>query len=134
MSAKTFSDDFLDEMREVGDPPADATIAEIFDGHDVGAVNKVMKTLIANDGVPTKKLPRAVRGYLDDTDDLPPWADPERIAIGERFFEIHGPACVMSLACASLPACYGSRRGVQVLALTARLQSDPVRRIGETAQ
>ena len=40
----------------------------------------------------------------------------------------------MSLACASLPACYAARRGVQLLSLTARLQSDPVRRIGETAQ
>ena len=40
----------------------------------------------------------------------------------------------MALACASLPACYAMRRGVQVLSLTARLQTDPVRRIGEVAQ
>ena len=40
----------------------------------------------------------------------------------------------MALACASLPACYAARKGVQVLHLTARLQSDPVRRIGEPAQ
>ena len=40
----------------------------------------------------------------------------------------------MALACASLPACYAARKGVQVLHLTARLQTDPVRRIGETAQ
>jgi hypothetical protein len=33
-----------------------------------------------------------------------------------------------------MPACYAMRRGVQVLALTARLHTDPVRRIGETAQ
>ena len=134
MTATTWTDEFLDEMRELGDPPADAVVAELFAGDEVGAVNRLMKTLIANDGAPPAKLPRVVRDYLDDTDDLPSWADAERIEIGERFFERHGPACVMSLACASLPACYAARRGVQVLSLTARLQSDPVRRIGETAQ
>jgi hypothetical protein len=134
MTARGWSDRFLDEMRATGDPPADAAIADVFEAGDVDAVNKVMKTLVRNDGVPAKKLPRAVRVYLDATDDLPEWADPERIVVGERFFELHGPFCVLALATASLPACYAMRRGVQVLALTARLHTDPVRRIGETAQ
>ena len=131
---RRWSDRFLDEMRATGDPPADAAIAEVFEGGEVDVVNKVMKTLVRNDSVPAKKLPRAVGEYLDATDDLPDWADPERIEIGERFFELHGPFCVLALATASLPACYAMRRGVQVLALTARLHTDPVRRIGETAQ
>jgi hypothetical protein len=134
MPSTDWTDELLDELREIGDPPADAVVREIFEDGKVESVNHLMKTLVHNDGVPSKRLPRAVRRYLDSTDDLPPWADPERIAIGERFFGEHGPGCVMALACASLPACYASRKGVQVLALTARLQSDPVRRIGETAQ
>jgi len=132
--ATTWTDEFLDEMREVGDPPADTVVAELFHGGEIDAVNRLMKTLVRNDGVPAAKLPQVVRDYLDTTDDLPPWADHARIATGERFFGVHGPGCVMALACASLPACYAARRGVQVLSLTARLQSDPVRRIGETAQ
>jgi hypothetical protein len=134
MTAQRWSGRFLDEMRATGDPPADATIADVFDNDAVGAVNKVMKTLVRNDGIPAKRLPRAVREYLDATDDLPQWADHDKIVAGERFFELHGPFCVLALACASLPACYAMRRGVQVLALTARLHTDPVRRIGETAQ
>ena len=134
MADAAWTDELLDEMREVGDPAADAVIEEIFaDGH-VDSVNHLMKTLVRNDGVPSKQLPAAVRHYLDTTDDLPGWADPDRIAVGERFFGQHGPGCVMALACASLPACYAARKGVQVLHLTARLQTDPVRRIGETAQ
>jgi hypothetical protein len=129
-----WTDEFLDEMRELGDPPADAVVAEIFADAEVGAVNALMKTLVRNDGLPAAKLPRVVRDYLDATDDLPPWADPERIERGGAFFELHGPACVMALACASLPACYAARRGVQVLAMTDRLESNPTRRIGETAQ
>ncbi len=134
MTTETWSDEHLDAKREIGDPLADAVVAEIFSAGDVDAVNKLMKTLVRNDGVPAKRLPQVVRDYLDATAELPPWADREQILAGERFFEVHGPACVMSLACASLPACYAARRGVQVLHLTTRLQSDPVRRIGETAQ
>ncbi len=134
MTAATWTDRFLDEMREAGDPPADAVVAELFADDEVDSVNRLMRTLVRNDGMPPKKLPRIVRDYLESTDDLPPWADSERIARGGEFFAEHGPACVMALACASLPACYAARRGVQVLAMTARLESNPVRRIGETSQ
>jgi len=134
VTAPTFTDAFLDEMRETGDPTADAVVRRIFATGKVDAVNALMKTLVRNDGVPAKKLPKAVRDYLDATDDLPPWADMERIEAGERFFAVHGPFCVLALACASLPACYAMRKGVQVLSMTARLQADPILRIGETAQ
>ena len=134
MTKRTWTDEFLDDMRAVGDPPADAVVAELFEHGEVDAVNELMRTLVRNDGLPPKQLPDVVRGYLDTTDDLPAWADAQKLERGGRFFEVHGPACVMSLACASLPACYASRRGVQVLGMTDRLKSNPVRRIGETAQ
>jgi hypothetical protein len=38
------------------------------------------------------------------------------------------------LHCYALPFCYAGRKGVQVLALTARLTSNPARRVIETAQ
>ena len=134
MADTKWTDELLDELREVGDPPADAVVRRIFADGEVDAVNRLMKALVRNDDVPVRDLPRVVRDYLDTTDDLPSWADQDKIALGERFFGQHGPGCVMALACASLPACYAARKGVQVLHLTARLQTDPVRRIGETAQ
>lgn len=134
MAGTAWTDELLDGLREIGDPPADAVVREIFEDGRVGSVNALMKSLVRNDGIPAGDLPPAVRRYLDATDGLPDWAEPGTIATGERFFAEHGPGCVMALACASLPACYAARKGVQVLHLTARLQSDPVRRIGETAQ
>ena len=131
---RRWSDRLLDELRQVGDPPADAVVAELFDRDEVGAVNRLMRALVENDDVPRKRLPAVVRTYLDETDALPDWADEERIALGERFFGVHGPAIVAAFACASLPQCYASRKGVQVLAMTARLETSATRRIGETAQ
>ena len=134
MARTRWSNRLLDEMRHAGDPPADAVVRELFEGDEIGAVNELMRTLVRNDDIPRATLPQAVRSYLDATDDLPEWADAERIAAGEAFFGEHGPGIVMVFACASLPQCYACAKGVQVLALTARLQGDATRRIAETAQ
>lgn len=134
MARTRWTNRLLDEMRQAGDPPADGVVRELFETGEVDAVNRLMRTLVRNDDVPRAKLPKVVRSYLDSTDDLPDWADPERIAAGEAFFGVHGPGIVMAFACASLPKCYACAKGVQVLHLTARLQGDAIRRIAETAQ
>jgi len=129
-----FSDDLLDEMRAAGDPPADKVVARLFDEQAIDGVNRLMKLLVNNDDVPPAELPPYVRRFLKTTARPPAWADEDRIAEGEEFFGVHGPLIVMAFACASLPACYASRKGVQVLHLTARLQKGAQRRIAETAQ
>lgn len=134
MAQTRWTDGFLDEMRLRCDPPADEIIQELFDRDEVGAVSRLMRTLVHNDGLPPHDLPERVRDYLDRTDTLPQWADPEQIRRGEELFGAHGPAIVLALLCASLPACYAARKGVQVLHLTAKMHSDPKRRIGETCQ
>jgi hypothetical protein len=93
-----------------------------------------MKTLVENDGLPPAALPASVVAYLAATGGLPPWADANKIATGERVFWQYGPAIIAVLTCYALPFCYAGRKGVQVLALTARLTSNPTRRIIETAQ
>src|SRR5688572_27953483 len=100
--SRRWTDRFLVEMRELGEPPADAVVAELFASGEVGAVNRLMNTLIANDGAPPPNCTRRVRDYLDNTDDLPPWADAYSFEPGVRLFERHGPACYMALACPSL--------------------------------
>ena len=47
-----------------GDPQADAVVSEIFEDGPVDSVNHLMKTLVRDDGVPSKRLPAAVRRYL----------------------------------------------------------------------
>jgi hypothetical protein len=53
---------------------------------------------------------------------------------GERVFWRYGPEIIMTLFCYGLPFCYAGAKGVQVLALTTRLFSNPTRRVIETAQ
>jgi hypothetical protein len=129
-----WSDAQLDAMRNLQDPPADSVVAGLFAAGEVDAVNTLMATLGANDDPPPGSLPASVRDYLTANSRLPDWADPAKIQAGERVFWRYGPAVLANLHCYSLPFCYAGRKGVQVLALTSRLYSNPTRRIVETAQ
>lgn len=135
MGAETWTDTFLDGMREVGDPPADEVVATLFaDGQvAVDRVNVLLRALVENDDIPDPSLPRHVRDYFLASP-LPVWADPVRLARGTTLFHRYGPLVILLLTAASLPLCYAGRRGVQVLARTERLHSNPQRRIVETAQ
>ncbi len=129
------SPDHLEAMRQLGDPPADAVVADLFAGgaNVVKAVNYLMRDLVENDDIPSRALPRSVRDYFE-TSPLPAWADPARLAAGVDLFQRFGPLVILLLNVYSLPLCYAARRGVQVLARTDRLHSNPRRRIVETAQ
>jgi hypothetical protein len=129
-----WNDAQLDVMRQTEDPVADPVVAALFAAGQVDAINSLMKTLVENDGLPPAALPASVVAYLAATGGLPDWADPGKIAAGERVFWCYGPAIIAALTCYALPFCYAGRKGVQVLALTARLTSNPERRVIETLQ
>jgi len=134
MTDLPWTDEQLQPYREMGDPPADEMIAALVQGGQVPAVNVLMRHLVQNEYPIPESLPPAVRAYLDRTDDLPDWADRARLEAGERVFVRYGPELVVILHCYSLPFCYLGMNGVQVLNLTDRLESNPTRRILETAQ
>ena len=113
---------------------ADQVVGDLFAAGKVDSVNALMRTLVQNDGIPADQLPPAVHDYLARSGQLPDWADAKKIEAGERVFWRYGPAVIAILHCYSLPFCYAGRKGVQVLALTSRLYTNPTRRIIETAQ
>jgi len=121
-------------MRQVTDPLADAVVAEAFQQGQADAVNTLMRTLIENDDLPSDQLPQGIREYLATSAQMPAWVDPARLQAGERVFWRYGPEIIMNLFCYGLPSCYAGAKGVQVLALTTRLFSNPTRRVIETAQ
>ncbi|HEX2441543.1 MAG TPA: oxygenase MpaB family protein [Methylomirabilota bacterium] len=133
MADDRWSDALLDGMRREGDPLADATVKAVFDAGAVAAVNRLLTTLVRNDGVPTDGLPAEVKGYLEASALLPGWADPARIRIGEGLFLRYGLTSFGILACASLPECYVLRDVAAVLGTTQRLDTHARRRIFETA-
>jgi anti-anti-sigma factor len=127
-------DPFLNKMRQVGDPPADAAVQALFEQEQIQAVNKLMIDLVSNDFIPPSDLPPVIQNYLATTIDLPSWADWTRIRRGQELFGQHGMQMIMVLFCGSLPMSYAARKGVRVLGMTQRLNRSPYRRVLETAQ
>lgn len=134
MTAALWTDDFLDSMRQEADPLADAVVRDVFEKGEVGAVDALMGQLVKNGQVAPESLPASLADYFVKSAVLPDWMDRGLVANAEEFFGRNGMTVGMTLLFASLPMCYACAKGVQVLHLTTRLQSDPKRRIGETSQ
>jgi hypothetical protein len=126
--------DFLDAMREQCDPPADEAVRVLFENGQVPAANALMKQLVVNENVSLEMLAPPLRDYFEQSGQLPAWADMELVRQGEELFGRYGPPMITALFCASLPLCYAAAKGVQVLHLTARMETDAYRRIIETSQ
>jgi ER-bound oxygenase mpaB/B'/Rubber oxygenase, catalytic domain len=129
-----WSDALLDPMRELGDPLADGPVAAVLERGGADAVNALMQTLVRVDQPVPEEMPDEIRAYLVETLPLPDWADMGKIERGQQLFETWGLEIACCLFCASLPSAYAAAKGVQVLYLTARLATDPRRRVMETGQ
>jgi hypothetical protein len=129
MSAPDWSDSFLDGLRGHGDPPADAVVSGLFAGtHDA---TTAFRALVVQQHESSN---RDFATFLDGEVDPPDWIDPERVEAGQECFARWGSHVFTALYAAALPSAYACWRGVQVLGLTARLETDAKRRLNETAQ
>jgi len=124
----------LDSMRAECDPLADAVIQELFAHGQVGSANALMKHLVAHSAMDLEQMPEPLRSYFAHSGRMPEWVDPELLHEGQAMFNRCGPLAVVALVCAALPTCYAGAQGVQVLHMTARMETDIQRRVVETAQ
>jgi hypothetical protein len=129
-----FGDTLLDNMRQEGDPTADAVVEELAETGEIRAVSKVLRYLVDNDQAIPSEMPESIGRWLEDTAALPAWADYDRMVRGADLVVDHGPQVAMILATASLVYSYAGYPGVKVLTFSHRLDQDPYRRVGETAQ
>src|SRR5262245_42501265 len=101
-----WDDELLDLMRQQTDPIADNAVKDVFESGEVDAVDSLMNHLVRNDQLIAEQLPANIQQYLKETEALPDWADPKKIAIAESLFARCGPSICVSLMCASLPSAY----------------------------
>jgi hypothetical protein len=129
MTRTTWDDAFLDGLRTQADPPADFVVAGLFSGtQDASAAFRAL--VVEQHELADTDL----KAFLDEQPPPPPWMDPDLVAAGQERFARWGSHVFTALYAASLPSAYACRRGVQVLGLTARLETDTKRRLNETAQ
>jgi ER-bound oxygenase mpaB/B'/Rubber oxygenase, catalytic domain len=132
MSRELWTDAYLDQMRTIGDPEADAIVHRVFERRQFSALNAFVGSLSGSSDLP-RDLPPEIRDFVERTSARPTWVQDMHLRRSERFFTRHGLASMMALVCASLPECYTMRRGVRILALTRQLGAHIDRRLHQTA-
>ncbi len=123
-----WDDAALDAMRQQGDPEADEVVRAYFEG-DERSPAELFQQLVLHDGGES-----AVDRYLAERPQSPPWLDPDSLRRAQGWFARVGVHVFSALYAASLPTAYACHRGAEVIHLTARLETDPTRRLNETAQ
>ena len=136
MPSPALDDATLDQFRSQGDPDADAVVEAHFADQDRSA-GQLFAALVRHPDDATPDSTAAddpVAAFVAERPPWPDWADPDQVRLGQEFFERWGMQILPGLLLASLPQAYAAAKGVEVLHLTARLATDPRRRVVETAQ
>jgi len=121
----------LDELRRSADPVADELAARYLDGEPGEMFQEILHTRYAT---PDDSADSPLTAWFEDRPDLPDWVEQEKLDRGAEFFGLWGMQLGLGLFLSSLPLAYASHDGVQVLALTADLETDTKRRVLESAQ
>ena len=129
-----WTDAVLDPFRAMGEPLADAVIQQVFANNEVETVNSMMRSLHSNTHLVPAELPDALEDYLNQTDDWPEWADPEKVLLGQTLFQRYGMQMTLAYFTWSLPSCYAWAKAAKVLTWTNGIDKHVHRRIIETAQ
>lgn len=129
-----YTDEFLEQLRSVGDPVPDQIIAELDRDGQIDAVNQVLRQLVQNNQVVPEELPDNIEFWLRDEANLPAWVDRARLDRASGLFVEHGMTISLILSTAALVECYAARKGVKVLTFSYRLGQNAYRRVAETAQ
>ncbi len=125
----TWDDAYLDSLRTQADPEADNVIAGLFSG--TKDASSAFRALVVEQH---EVADPALKAFLEKGPVPPAWIDPALVSAGQECFARWGSHVFTALYAAALPSAYACWRGVQVLGLTARLETDAKRRLNETAQ
>ena len=118
----------------MGDPLADDAVAAYFADVEATAPVGLFAHLVRHVKLPVEDQVPAIRAFFAESSRRPDWVDEAAVARGQEFFNRLVAHHFSALYLASLPNSYAAAKGVQVLRMTGRLQTDTQRRLTETAQ
>ena len=124
----------LDAMRERTDPLADLAAAGYFAAVESTDPAALFSSLVRHTKLPADDQVPAIRSFLSAAAERPAWVDDAAVERGQAFFNRLVAHHFSGLYLSSLPGCYAAAKGVQVLRMTGRLQTDAERRLNETGQ
>jgi ER-bound oxygenase mpaB/B'/Rubber oxygenase, catalytic domain len=124
----------LERLRDVGDPLADAAVASFFAAVEQPEPGQLFVSLVQHVKLPEEDQLPAIQSFFAAAGQRPEWVDEASVARGQEFFNRLVAHQFTALYLSSLPNSYAAAKGVQVLRMTSRLQTDTMRRLNETGQ
>ncbi|MFM2078183.1 MAG: hypothetical protein RJA49_2073 [Actinomycetota bacterium] len=139
-----FTDEFLEGLRDAGDPEADDVVDEYMsrveidvdgDGLDdlTGRPTTIFRRLLGK-AIGSDEHGPTVAAFINRPVPLPDWAEPARIEQAQRFFHEYAPQFALGLWLASIPSGYAGARDAIILGESIRCVSEPRARFFETGQ
>jgi hypothetical protein len=131
-NSKWSDDQFLNQMRQMGDPLADACIARLAADADRSNFTHAFRYLNANDAPVPSGLPQPLQDFFRDTGELPGGLtafDLRRVQRGEGVFMRNAFVSALVLLAKSLPEGYQAPCLAQSLCFTENLSQKPYKRL-----
>ncbi len=140
-----FTDEFLDELRTMGDPATDELVASFFrrvgidvdgDGLDDRTgrpVDAVFQAMLRSPVGSEDHDPPIVE-FVGRPTRLPEWADPATMRVGQELFWTYAPQFGLGLWMASIPSGYAGARDAIILGESVNCVSHAKSRFLETGQ
>lgn len=130
----TYTNEFLDQMRQTTDSVADELVTSLFKSSEgKSALRFYMSGLHSNADLEKDELPEGMQKLISRVNTLPEWADKKSMLSASRFFARHSKLITQLLGLLSLPFCYAAADGARVLYLSEKIKNDPEKRLLDTA-
>nr|WP_236567613.1 MULTISPECIES: hypothetical protein [unclassified Nocardiopsis] len=126
--------DFHRELRDLGDPKADAVVQELLDEGQVNAVNQLFRQISTADTPVPRQAPAVLREFMDSTRAFPDWMDGGLIQQARAFFRHHHLEASAMRATVGLVGTYLSPVGAYTLHSTHQLADNPHRRLSQSTR
>jgi len=128
---RQFPNDLMDKLRQTGDSIADDVILKLHESEGILGVRTMFSWLNSSESLSDFPI---INEFIVQNNSLPDFTDHKMMQQGRQFFIKNQNQIGLILACYSLPYCYAGADGAKVLAMSQRIQTDTLKRLGETGE
>jgi hypothetical protein len=129
-----WSNAFLDQLRQEGDPEADAALQRALEKNEAEGIRKLFAVMNSNDDIPPENHFPTIADFFARTNALPADVDRSRLDRGEAVFEAHAFSGALVLLAKSLPEGYQAPNLTRILNISGDLRVHTYRRLLGTLQ
>ena len=120
---------FLDEMREIGDPPVDFVVAKLVKLKDRNLTRAVNAYLQSYGSPFPKGAPEEIHHFMETSTVYPDWVDLDAVDRARAWFEVWGAFGILGMSVRALPQFLAAAKAAHVFASMESAVADSMYRL-----